>query len=142
MAKKPIAKPFNGNTWTAARKKSFVISALRAASSRWGPKQQCIKNARVRRGVYRCEECKELGPPTLKPLEGNKKRRNNICADHINPIVSPSTGFVDYNTWIDRWLVELDGFQALCWECHNTKTREERGVAKERKAKEKKNESS
>jgi len=126
-------KPFNGGQWTAARKKSFVISALRSASSRWGPKNQCIKNARVKRGVYRCEECKELGPATLPPLEGNKRRRKNIIADHIDPIVCPYTGFVDYNTWIDRWLVELPGFQALCWRCDTAKQTAERAIRKENK---------
>ena len=140
MAKKPVAKPYNGGTWTAARKKSFVISALRAAASRWGPKNVCKSNARVKRGVYKCEECEQEGPATLPPLEGNKRRRNNACVDHINCIVDPNIGFVDYNTWIDRWLVELDGFQLLCWQCHHDKTNKERAIAKERREKEKLNE--
>ena len=130
-------KPHNGGTWTEARKKSFITSALRAAFTRWGPKQSCIKNARIRRGVYICEECKQEGPATLPALEGNKKRRKNICADHIHPIVDPSVGFVDFNTWIDRGFIEAEGFQALCWQCHTDKTNEERAVAKERRAREK-----
>jgi len=132
-------KPHNGGTWTDARKKSFIVSALRAAFTRWGPKQQCIKNARVSRGVYECENCKKHGPATLPPKAGNKRRRKNIAADHIHPIVAPSVGFVDYNSWIERAFVESDGFQALCWQCHEDKTRAEREVATARRAKEKKN---
>ena len=135
-----VKKPHNGGTWTEARKKSFIVSALRAAFTRWGPKQQCVKNARIRRGVYKCEGCGEEGPATLPPLEGNKRRRKNIVADHIDPIVCPYNGFIDFNTWIARGFVELSGFQALCWQCHTDKTNEERQIAKERRAKEKKNE--
>ena len=135
-----VKKPHNGGTWTEARKKSFIVSALRAAFTRLGPKQQCVKNARIRRGVYKCEGCGEEGPATLPPLEGNKRRRKNIVADHIDPIVCPYNGFIDFNTWIARGFVELSGFQALCWQCHTDKTNEERQIAKERRAKEKKNE--
>jgi len=137
MPKKPVEKPHCGGTWTDARKKSIIISALRSAFTRWQPKQQCIKNARVRRGVYVCEECKQEGPATLPPLKGNKRRRKNICADHIRPIVCPSSGFVDYNTWIAKGFIEIDGFQALCWQCHTDKTNEERAIAKERRRREK-----
>ena len=140
VPKRTVKKPHNGGTWTEARKKSFIVSALRAAFTRWGPKQQCVKNARIRRGVYKCEGCGEEGPATLPPLEGNKRRRKNIVADHIDPIVCPYDGFIDFNTWISRGFVELSGFQALCWQCHTDKTNEERQIAKERRAKEKKNE--
>ena len=127
-----VSKPHNGGTWTDSRKKSFIISALRGAFQRWGPKQTVIKQARVARGVYRCEECKQEVPATIPNPKGGK-RLKNIMADHIHPIVDPSVGFVDYNTWIDRGFVEVDKFQALCRACHDTKTAEERQVAKERR---------
>jgi len=133
-------KPHNNGTWTEARKKSFIISALRQALTRWGPKSLCIKNARVSRGVYRCENCKELGPATLPPKEGNKRRRKNIVADHIHPIVDPSVGFTNWNEWIARAFVELPKLQALCWKCHTEKTAEERAIATARRRKEKEDE--
>lgn len=124
-----VDKPHNNNTWTDARKKSFIVSALRSAFSRWGPKQMVVKNARVRRGVYLCEGCNKEGPASLPPLEGNKLRRKNIAADHIDPIVDPEVGFVDYNTWIERGFVESEAFQALCWQCHTgVKTKEENKI--------------
>ena len=125
-------KPRNNGTWTEARLKSFIISQLRSATQRWGPKQSCIKNARVRRGVYLCEGCNQEGPATLPPPEGKKRRIKNIVADHIEPIVDPALGFTGYNDWIDRCFVELDGYQALCHKCHTAKTAEEREIKKQR----------
>lgn len=128
-----VKKPHCNGQWSPARLRSFIISALRGASRRWGPKALCIKNARVKRGYYRCEHCKQVGPATLPPLAGNKRRRKNIIADHIHPIVDPVIGFVDYNSWIDRCFVELIGYQALCWTCDQAKQKVERAIRKENK---------
>jgi len=128
-----VDKPHNGGTWTTARKKAFIISTLRRATTKWGPKQQVIRNARIRRGIYVCEKCKQETPASLPPLEGNKRRRKGIIADHISPIVSPTDGFIDYNTWIDRCFIEIDGFQALCWQCDQEKQTIERAIRKENK---------
>jgi len=100
---------------------------------RWQPKNLCIKEARIRRGWYLCEECKEEVPATLPPKEGNKRRIKNIVADHIFPIVDPLIGFTDWDTWIERAFIERDGYQALCHKCHSTKTKEERRITTERK---------
>lgn len=126
-------KQINNGTWTQARFKSFIVSQLRAATQRWGPKQSCIKNARVSRGVYLCQGCGKEGPATLPPPEGNKRRIKNIVADHINPIVDPAIGFTTYDDWITRCFVELDGYQALCHKCHTAKTADEREISKQRK---------
>jgi hypothetical protein len=66
--KKP--KPFNGGQWTVARKRSFIMSALRRAQ--WPVKYSCLRSAFVRDGVnpktgrkcklHECEECHELFP--------------------------------------------------------------------------------
>lgn len=120
----------NGGEWTDARFHSFIVSGLRALHMKWSPKTKCISEARVRRGVYKCEHCKKEGAATLPPKEGNKKRIKNILADHIDPVVSPVDGFVDWNTFIDRLFVEQDGYQALCSSCHDKKTAEEREIRK------------
>lgn len=127
----------NDGQWTDARFKSFIISQLRSATQRWGPKQSCIKNARVRRGFYRCECCEELVPATLPPPEGKKRRIKNIVADHIEPIVDPAIGFTSYDDWVERCFVELEGYQALCHKCHTIKSNEERKIATERRKNEK-----
>lgn len=128
-------RPHNGGQWTDARKKSFIISALRAA--RWGPKYECLKRAKPRRGVGECAECNKQGPVTLPRKEGNKRRTTNLIADHIVPIIDPAIGFVDWNTWIERAFVEVDCYQALCHECHKTKCDEERVIATARRRQEK-----
>lgn len=129
-------KTYNGGQWTEARMNSFIKSALRAASQKWPPRNQCIKEARVRRGWYKCDGCGKEVPATLPPKEGNKRRIKNIVADHIKPVIDPAVGFVDWNTVIDRMFCERDGFQALCHHCHSIKTQEEREIAKKRKANE------
>jgi len=107
----------NGGQWTDARFRSFITSALRGAHGRWNPKSVCKREGWVRRGFYRCDGCGEVGPATLPPLEGRKRRRNNSCVDHINPVVDPEVGFTDWNEYIERMFIEVEGYQLLCWEC-------------------------
>jgi len=116
----------NNNRWTEARFKSFIISALRGAHGRWGVKHDVKKEAWVSRGMYECAECNTIGPSTLPPSEGKTRRRNNAAVDHIDPVVEPEVGFVDWNLYIDRMFREADGYQVLCHSCHATKTAEER----------------
>ena len=115
-------------SWTEGRKKAFIISLIRRGFSRWPPKYECLKNASVgkklntktgRMGEHkRCAHC--LGEFPAKEMQ----------ADHIEPVVAPSTGFVDWNTFIERIGVELDGYQALCIECHKIKTDKEKLLRK------------
>tara|TARA_B100000768_G_scaffold180480_1_gene200579 strand:+ start:893 stop:1267 length:375 start_codon:yes stop_codon:yes gene_type:complete len=116
----------NGGRWTEARFRSFIISALRGAHGKWGVKHDCKAEARVSRGLYECAECHTIGAATLPPKEGNKRRRNNAAVDHINPVVEPEVGFVDWNTYIERMFLEAEGYQVLCDNCHSAKTAEER----------------
>lgn len=125
------ALPRNGETWSEARFTSFIKSALRGA--RWGPRYKCIQLARVGHGLYECASCGTVGPPTLPPEAGKKRRIKNIVADHIQPVVDPNIGFVDWNTFIARLFVEQEGWQALCNACHTIKTSEENTIAKERR---------
>lgn len=121
-------KPRNSGEWTEARFTSFIKSALRGA--RWPPRYECIKQARVGNGLYKCALCGTVGPPTLPPEEGKKNRIKNIAADHIDPVVDPNVGFVDWNTFIARLFVELQGWQALCYKCHKIKSAEENEIRK------------
>ena len=77
--KKP--KPHNSGQWTDARKRSFVMSALRGA--KWPVKYEAIKNAYVKDGVnpatgrkcklHKCAQCGNLFP------------QKDMAADHVNP---------------------------------------------------------
>lgn len=51
------------------------------------------------------------------------KRKTKLYADHVDPVTDPLHGFVDWNTYIDRM---FNGkLQALCSDCHSTKTKRE-----------------
>ena len=137
-------KTRNGGAWTEAEFKSRIVSALRQISSYWKPKQQCIRSARISIGKYRCAECKEIVPSTIQgewksgKKKGKKRKIKNILADHINPVIDPHKGFIDWNTYIDRMFIE-EGWQALCKQCHDIKTKEERAIATKRRRDAKKN---
>ena len=122
----PKEKPHNSGQWTRARFAQFIKSALRGA--RWPPKFDAIKAAFVEHGInpntgrkcklHRCVACSNLVP------------QSSMKAEHINPVVCPHVGFVVWNTYIERLFVEVDGFQALCKECHDAKSAEERALRK------------
>ncbi len=122
------AKTRNNGRWTEARHKSFIISALRGAHSKWGVKADVKKSARVSTGKYLCACCGTVGPATLPPDKGQSRRKNNAAVDHIDPVVCPKDGFIDWNTYINRMFLEEDGYQVLCWACHGVKTRDERAL--------------
>jgi hypothetical protein len=119
--RKTVDKPHNDGQWTAARFKSFIKSALRAATKRWGPINTVRKEAWVERGVYKCVGHGREAHNVRRTVDG----KMNIFVDHIEPIVGHD-GFKNWDTVIDRMFVEKDKLQLLCKECHNDKSREER----------------
>lgn len=130
MARPSGPKTRAGNLWTEARYNQFVRSNLRMSSRKWPPIAQCLKDARIARGEYLCAICKEIVPATTK-VDG--KRVKNIHVDHIEPVVDPAVGFVDWNTFVDRLYAEPDNLQAICDKCHTEKTNNEKAIAKERR---------
>ena len=57
-------------------------------------------------------------------------------ADHRLPVVDPHVGFVDWNTWIERYHIEASGYDIICVGCHAVKTAAERAISTERRKKE------
>lgn len=119
-----MANKRNGGEWTDARFRSFVTSALRAASRRWPPKYKALKEAFVGKKVnaktgkmamhYECSACKEQFVAA------------DVQVDHINPVVDPKTGFTSWDVFIDRMFCEIDGLQVMCKPCHKVKTDQEK----------------
>jgi len=116
-------KTRNGGQWSEARFNSFIKSALRKASMRWGPVNQVKKAAWVERGKYLCEVCGQVVPLT-------KDKKKNVFVDHIDPIVPPEEGFTTWDKVIDRMFCEADNLQVLCGECHKKKSQQEREARK------------
>lgn len=124
----------NNGDWTESKFHSFIKSALRAASSRWPPKYQCLKAAYTETKVnsktgrqakhFKCNCCFNDFP------------QKDVQVDHIQPVIDPFVGFQDWDTTIERMFCEADGFQVLCKECHKNKTDAEKRQAKERRTNE------
>lgn len=120
-----VEKTRNNNQWTEARYRGFIRAFLRKASLRWGPKNEVKKAARVRKGVYICNRCKE--EVTYTKLEGDK-RIANVFVDHIIPVVDPVKGFTTWDEYIERLFCEADNLQVLCKDCHDEKSKEEKEI--------------
>lgn len=109
--------------WTPARKKAFIISVLRSGTRRWPPKYETLNDAKTTKKInqktkrlaqhYRCASCRGEFTAT------------NIEVDHIEPIVDPKIGFVDWNSFIERLYCPASNLQALCKSCHKIKTKKE-----------------
>jgi 5-methylcytosine-specific restriction endonuclease McrA len=118
----------NGKQWTEARFRSFIISALRAASRKWGQKYAALDVAFTQRKTnkktgllakhFQCASCH------------NEFIATDIQVDHIQPVVNPKTGFTTWDDYINRMFCEVDGYQVLCKPCHKTKTDQEKSERK------------
>ena len=51
----------------------------------------------------------------------------DVLMDHINPVI-PLEGWDDFDGYIDRMFCDESGFQCLCKDCHDAKTREEKEI--------------
>ena len=100
-------------------KKTFVTASLRRASIRWPPRSEALKKARVDRGLYRCSSCAEVF------------KKQEVHLDHIVPVVSPETGFIGWDDFIEKLFCDVEGFQILCKYCHETKTMLEDEIRKQ-----------
>lgn len=110
MKKKKKSEPIMSTK--DSRFRSFLMSHLRKASRFWKPSDVCITNSRVFRGGHTCAICKTI------------HKRKDMKKDHIEPVV-PIGGFLSWDDIINRLFVEESGWQAICKECHEKKTKEE-----------------
>lgn len=110
----------------------------------WVPVHKSMQSRE--RVMYRCAECGRLFfDYEYLPAKNGLKKTSMVAIDHIEPIVDPKTGFVDWNTYIDRC---FNGeLQILCGypgerdgkkSCHAVKTAAEKAIATERRRTEKK----
>jgi len=85
----------------------------------WGPRNEVKRRCKVegRNGWFKCEICKQ--------------EREKIQIDHIQPVILPKVGFVDWNTYIASKFVEADKLQGICRDCHHTKTKAENKIRRE-----------
>lgn len=120
-------KKYNNGEWTEARKKSFIISLLRAGTRRYPPKYEVLNQAKTVKKVnaetgriaqhYKCAVCLLDFP------------QKNVQVDHIVPVVGPE-GFTSWDEYIKNMFCSKDNLQVLCKEDHDRKTKLERASAK------------
>lgn len=113
--------------WTEARLKAFIISGLRAASRRYPLKWEVLHDASVGKKInkktnrlsnhYKCNACKGVFPSA------------EVQVDHQIPVIDPTVGFVDWNTYIDRLFCVKENLQCLCTGCHSEKTAQEKKLS-------------
>jgi hypothetical protein len=92
----------------------------------------------LRRVHFKCAHCGGF----FLDKAGSKE----IAVDHIDPVIDPDVGWVDFNTFIDRLFCDISGLQILCnypgerdgkKSCHRIKTNEERRRLRETEKKNK-----
>lgn len=94
------------------RLKRFIVASLRRATLYWPERNEALKAARIERGLYQCNHCKECF---------SKKQ---VRLDHIEPVVRLS-GFTNWDDYLKRMFPKAEGFQVLCLGCDKLKTDEE-----------------
>ena len=111
---------------------TWVIWTLRKASYRWPARSAAFRRAAATirefednegierekvstrvRNFYWCKLCDLVFPRKL------------VSADHVRPVIDPARGFVDWNEYITRLFCSESGFQIICKECHDEKTKRE-----------------
>ena len=70
---------------------------------------------------YLCAEC------------GKDFPQSGVQVDHLSPVIDPATGFVDWNTYINRMFCDEDNLQVLCKADHAKKSKQELKERSERK---------
>ncbi len=106
--------------------RSWLKQKLRRISFQWPHRKTALKNARVSRGKYECSICKE---EDIDVLYGPKE----IVLDHIDPVVDPFDGWIDWNNYIIRLFSPEDNWQVVCKHHHEIKTAIENEVRREEK---------
>ncbi len=116
--------------WTDGRLQGFIIGVIRAGHRRWPIKHEVKNEAKLGKKInpasgrlaefYLCAGC------------GKEYTNKDVEVDHITPVVDPSVGFVDWNTYISRMFSPKSNYQVLCTTCHNKKSNEEKASKRKR----------
>lgn len=111
------------------KKKNWILHQLRRISLKWPPRCRALertkktfyitskKGTQVKRVSWTCEMC---GKADLKDKEKQ--------LDHKLAVVDPVVGYIDLEVYADRLFCDDTGWQVICLECHETKSRQENGT--------------
>lgn len=140
MAKKKKKKPkYNAN--------AQIRSAVRRTFSRSPVVQEIINSVRRERPRYKKDGTLAKVPHVEYQCAECQRwfGRKDIAVDHIEPVINPDKGFVDWNEFIGRLWCDKDNLQVLCsylvkhkdqhngeLSCHHKKTQAERKALREK----------
>ncbi len=120
-------------SWTDSRLKSFITSTLRGGFRKYPIKYECLQKAKLGKKIntktnrmaehYKCNSCH--GEFVAKEVQVN----------HIEPVVDVNTGFVSWDSFIERLFCDESLLEVLCIGCHSKLTLEENKMRKEFKTK-------
>jgi 5-methylcytosine-specific restriction endonuclease McrA len=103
--------------------KKFLIKKLRRMSIWWTPKTEALNKVKVSLEVGRTLKDKPIMRVFFKCAHCEALfKRDEVDADHINPIVDPVDGMVSWDEYINGLFCDSSGFQILCKPCHKIKT--------------------
>lgn len=92
--------------------KAKIVTALRRIWFYSAIRREAAKRAKEG-SFFRCMKCKGL--------------HEKIQIDHIEPAIDPKTGWIGYDSFINRLLFcSVDNLMPLCASCHKKKTNKEK----------------
>jgi hypothetical protein len=103
-------------------RREFVKNGLRRLSYRWFGRFNALKASKLERNEYFCNIC------------GVISGKKDIQLDHKIPVVL-TTGWDDFDGYVERLFCLEDGYQVLCKACHSEKSLKENSQRDRKKKK-------
>lgn len=112
--------------------KGKLTKNLRRMSMGHKPRTDAKNACKIDKATYKCTLCSQViyEGKSQKNFEKLQEVYEGIIMDkfhmdHIEPVVCPKVGRVDWNTYIERLFCGPDGWQGICSVCHAEKTKRE-----------------
>lgn len=119
------------NTWTESEFVSWIIKGLQNKTMMWPPAQEAWKlnrrpnqSASKHKWEHLCNHCK--GWFVLKKVG----KRNSVELDHIIPSGGTTQLLKDFMGWAGKAYIDTIGYQKLCFNCHQKKSKNENNERK------------
>ena len=114
---------------------SAIRSAVRRTFSRSPMVREVMMKVRRERPWFKSDGSQAAKPRVefMCSICNEWHMGKNIQVDHIEPVVDPTEGFKDWNTFISRLFCDVNNLAVLCKTCHEIKTNKEKAIAKERR---------
>lgn len=122
----------------------YKIMGMARKLFRYHPlRKQAKDRAKVAPYTFKCEKCGNLhfNPPKNVSKASQDKAAElgaywgKVHVDHIDCVVDPLIGFVDWNTYFNRLFCSLDNLQVLCEDCHKEKSGKENEIRRKNRKK-------